>query len=60
MTDEEIMQLKIKIRKGENLANAIKNDSTCSEGFEAADSYIKYLEEELRWCKNKLKEYYGD
>lgn len=45
--DEEIEQLKIKIRKGEALANAIKNDSTCREGFEAARKLIEYYEEEL-------------
>ncbi len=47
MTDDEIEQLKIKIKKGEALANAIKNDSTCREGFEAARKLIEYYEEEL-------------
>lgn len=45
--DEESEQLKIKIRKGEDFAKAIKNDSTCSEGFEAARKLIEHYEEEL-------------
>lgn len=45
--DEEIEQLKIKIKKGENFAKAIKNDSTCSEGFEAARKLIEYYGNEL-------------
>ena len=47
MTNDDIEQLKFKIRKGENLANAIKNDSTCREGFEAARKLIEYYENEL-------------
>lgn len=45
--DEEIEQLKIIIKKGEDFANAIKNDSTCKEGFEAARKLIEYYEDEL-------------
>lgn len=55
-TEETIKKLKERIADGWAMAN----DPMCSDGFAAADRYIRYLEEELRWCKNKLKEYYGD
>lgn len=56
MTKEEIEELKQKIKDGWAMAN----DPMCSDGFAAADRYISFLEEELRWCKNKIKEFYGD
>ena len=50
--DINIQDLKNQMMNGWSTANAITNDRSCSKGFEAADKYIRYLENELEKVKD--------
>ena len=50
--DINIQDLKNQMMNGWSMANAITNDRSCSKGFEAADKYIRYLENELEKIKD--------
>lgn len=57
--DMDIESLKQRVLDGWAESTTLGNVKVY-DGYAAATRYIVYLERELEWCKNKIKEFYGD